>query len=57
MKTQPAQLPQLLKKSLAPVYLISGDEPLLVQESCDQVRAAARAAGFHDRMTYHADHQ
>lgn len=57
MKTQPAQLPQLLKKSLAPVYLISGDEPLLVQESCDQVRAAARAAGFHDRMSYHADHQ
>ncbi|MEX2476483.1 DNA polymerase III subunit delta [Marinobacter sp.] len=57
MKTQPAQLPQLLKKSLAPVYLISGDEPLLVQESCDEVRAAAKQAGFHDRLTFHADHQ
>lgn len=57
MKTTPAQLPQLLKKGLAPVYLVSGDEPLLVQESCDLVRQAAKAAGFHDRLTFHADHQ
>ncbi len=57
MKTQPGQLPQLLKKGLAPVYLISGDEPLLVQECCDQVRKAAREAGYQDRLTYHADHQ
>jgi DNA polymerase-3 subunit delta len=57
MKTTPAQLPQLLKKGLAPVYLVSGDEPLLVQESCDLVRKAARDAGFHDRLTFHADHQ
>ncbi|WP_273204839.1 DNA polymerase III subunit delta [Marinobacter subterrani] len=57
MKTNPGQLPQLLKKSLAPVYLISGDEPLLVQECCDQVRKAAKDAGFHDRLTFHADHQ
>ncbi|MBW7470564.1 DNA polymerase III subunit delta [Marinobacter sp. M216] len=57
MKTQPAQLPQLLKKGLSPVYLISGDEPLLVQECCDLVRKAARDAGFQDRLTFHADHQ
>lgn len=57
MKTQPGQLPQLLKKGLAPVYLVSGDEPLLVQECCDQIRKAARAAGYQDRITYHADHQ
>lgn len=57
MKTTPAQLPQLLKKGLAPVYLVSGDEPLLVQEACDLVRKAAREAGFHDRLTFHADHQ
>ncbi|MCK7546904.1 DNA polymerase III subunit delta [Marinobacter koreensis] len=55
MKTQPAQLPQLLKKGLAPVYLVSGDEPLLVQECCDQIRQAARQAGFEDRLTFHAD--
>ncbi len=57
MKTQPAQLPQLLKKGLAPVYLVSGDELLLVQECCDQIRQTAREAGFHDRLTFHADNQ
>ena len=57
MKAQPAQLPQLLKKSLSPVYLVSGDEPLLVQEACDQIRQAAREAGFQDRVTFHADRQ
>lgn len=57
MKTQPAQLPQLLKKGLSPVYLVSGDEPLLVQECCDQIRKTARDAGFHDRLTFHADNQ
>ncbi|MEH6563280.1 MAG: DNA polymerase III subunit delta, partial [Marinobacter sp.] len=57
MKTNPGQLPQLLRKGLAPVYLVSGDEPLLVQECCDQIRAAAKEAGFHDRLTFHADQQ
>ncbi|WP_417543960.1 DNA polymerase III subunit delta [Marinobacter sp.] len=57
MKTNPGQLPQLLRKGLAPVYLVSGDEPLLVQECCDQIRSAAREAGFHDRLTFHADQQ
>lgn len=55
MKAQPAQLPQLLKKNLAPVYLVSGDEPLLVQECCDHIRQAARTAGFVDRITFHSD--
>lgn len=57
MKATPAQLTQLLGKKLAPVYLVSGDEPLLVQEACDDIRKAARAAGYEDRMTFHADRQ
>lgn len=57
MKTTLGQLPQLLRKGLAPVYLVSGDEPLLVQECCDQIRSAAKEAGFHDRLTFHADQQ
>lgn len=57
MKTRPDQLSQSLKKSLAPVYLVSGDEPLLVQECCDQIRATAREAGYQDRLTFHADNQ
>jgi DNA polymerase-3 subunit delta len=38
-----------LKRGLAPVYLIAGDEPLLNAEAADAVRSAARAAGFSDR--------
>lgn len=57
MKINPNQLPQALEKTLAPVYLISGDEPLLVQEACDQVRHKARNEGFVDRLVFHADPQ
>ena len=46
------QLPAALSRGLAPIYLVSGDEPLAVGESADAVRAAARAAGFTDRNVY-----
>ena len=57
MKIQPNQLPQHLEKGLCPIYLVSGDEALLVQESCDQIRKAAKSAGYQDRLTFHADPQ
>ena len=38
-----------LKRGLAPLYTVCGDEPLLVQEACDAIRAAARAAGYSER--------
>ncbi|HEX6612893.1 MAG TPA: DNA polymerase III subunit delta [Rhodanobacteraceae bacterium] len=37
------------KGELAPVYLIAGEEPLLLQEACDALRARARALGFAER--------
>ena len=37
------------------MYLISGDEPLLVDEAADAVRAAARAAGHADRSVFFID--
>lgn len=43
------QLAERLHRSLSPVYLIAGPEPLLVQEGRDQVRAAAAAQGFLER--------
>ena len=49
MRIYPEKLAGELRKQLLPVYLVSGDEPLLVQECCDQVRQAARAAGCTDR--------
>jgi DNA polymerase III subunit delta len=45
----PDKLAGHLKQQCLPVYVITGDEPLLVQECSDQVRAAARAAGCTDR--------
>lgn len=50
------QLANDLKKGIAPIYLVSGDETLLVQECCDQIRSAAADAGYSDRELYHADH-
>jgi DNA polymerase-3 subunit delta len=38
-----------LSRQLAPVYLVSGDEPLLVNEAADAIRARARAQGFTER--------
>jgi DNA polymerase-3 subunit delta len=49
------QLPIQLKKNLLPCYLVSGDEPLLVQEALDAIRAAARAAGFATRDLFIAE--
>ena len=57
-KLRADQLTQTLgNNQLLPVYLISGDETLLVQEACDAVRQAARKAGFTERERYHADKQ
>jgi DNA polymerase III subunit delta len=43
------------RETLAPAYLVSGDEPLLVQEASDQLRQAAREKGFVERELYHVD--
>mgnify|MGYP001819025547 FL=1 len=49
MQLKPEQLDAHLRKQLAPVYFISGDEPLRVMEAADAVRAAARAQGYEER--------
>jgi len=43
------QLAGSLKRGLVPVYLVGGEEPLLLLECCDQIREAARAQGFVER--------
>ncbi len=43
------QLAGSLKRGLAPIYLVGGEEPLLLLECCDQIREAARAQGFIER--------
>jgi len=49
MQLKPEQLDAHLKKQLAPVYFISGDDPLRVMEAADAVRHAARAQGYDER--------
>ncbi|MBK7954356.1 MAG: DNA polymerase III subunit delta [Candidatus Accumulibacter sp.] len=43
------QLTGHLERGLQPVYLVYGDEPLLVIEAADAIRAAARRHGFDER--------
>ena len=55
MPVRPEQLRGALAKGLAPVYLVSGDDTLLVTEACDQIIAAARAQGYTERSVHHVD--
>jgi len=49
LKIQANQLSSHLIKSLAPCYLVTGDEFLLVDEALDAIRGAARERGFTSR--------
>lgn len=55
VKIGPDQLSQQLQKQLLPAYFVTSEEPLLVGEACDAIRAAARAAGFTARDAYVAE--
>ena len=52
MQIRPAELEPHLAKSLAPVYAVHGDEPLLALEAADAVRAAARKRGYSEREVF-----
>lgn len=55
MKLRPEQLESQLKKGVVPVYLITGDEPLLSEESSDTIRHSLIAQGFSEREVLHVD--
>jgi DNA polymerase-3 subunit delta len=55
LRLNPEHLGPALAKGLAGMYLVSGDEPLLVGEAADRIRAAARAAGYADRTVFFID--
>ena len=55
MQLRPTQLAAHLKQPLLPLYVVAGEEPLLVQESLDALRAAARAQGYSERQVLDAD--
>ncbi|SFG00874.1 DNA polymerase III subunit delta [Neptunomonas qingdaonensis] len=55
MKLSAEQLAGHLQQTHAPVYLVSGDEPLLSAECCDQLRSAFRDKGFSEREVLHVE--
>ena len=49
MQLKGEQLAAHLERELKPVYVVYGDDPLLVIEAADAIRAAARRRGFDER--------
>lgn len=49
MQLKGEQLAAHLERELKAVYVVYGDEPLLVIEAADAIRAAARRRGFDER--------
>jgi len=42
MRLRPEQLEGAILKKLLPIYLVSGDEPLQLNEVADEIRLAAK---------------
>ncbi len=52
MQTSLANLPQQLQRGLAPLYVLHGDETMLLEEAADAIRSTARAAGHTERSVF-----
>lgn len=52
MQLAAAQLQQHLQRGLKSLYTLHGDEPLLIQEAADAIRAAARTQGYTERTVH-----
>jgi DNA polymerase III subunit delta len=55
LKIKSESLTAQLRERLLPVYLISGDDPLLTGEAVDAVRRRARETGFTERDVHFMD--
>jgi len=55
VQLKPDQLPAALGRALAPVYLLAGEEPLLVADAATAVRSAARQSGYDERVVYEVE--
>jgi DNA polymerase III subunit delta len=54
MQLAAAQLNQHLQRGLKSLYTLHGDEPLLIQEAADAIRAHARTQGYTERTVHTA---
>ncbi|MGH8539080.1 MAG: DNA polymerase III subunit delta [Stenotrophobium sp.] len=55
MQLKTSQLASHLARGLAPLYVVAGEEPLLIQETLDAIRARARKDGYSEREVLDAD--
>lgn len=55
MKIPNTRLTITLKQQLLPIYLITGDEPLLVEEACEAIDHKANAEGIHEHKRWQAN--
>lgn len=49
------QLESATQKKLSPVYLVTGDEPLLSLEACETIRKNAKTRGYTERELHHVE--
>ena len=57
IRIYPEQLSAQLREGLRACYLLAGNEPLLLQESADAIRAAATAQQFEEHFSFTLDAQ
>ena len=57
MNVRPDQLATVIDRTLYPVYMVSGDEPLQQMEALDQIRAFLRQQDFSEREVLDVDAQ
>lgn len=55
MRIRAEQLSHHLQQGLAPVYLVYGDEQMLVEEASDLIRQQLRNQGVEERQIWHVD--
>ena len=55
MKIKPEQLSRTLSSNNLPLYWLSGDEPLLMQEAADLIRTQYREKGYIEREIFNVD--
>lgn len=55
MKVNLGDLNSALSQQMQPIYIVSGDEPLQLNEACDAIRAAAKKQNFNERHVLHVD--
>ena len=55
MRLRPEQIQSQLEQELAPVYLVSGDEPFQLEQVSGAIRKGAQAQGHSDREIMYVD--